>query len=84
VKKVLANSEPSSEPSTHHTRGEAEVGRAAEFAASVENDPQRRFATINCRSAKSLFDHFVKRRGNASSQSAASGSNQAMTSRVWK
>jgi hypothetical protein len=33
-KKVLANSEPS----THHTRGEAEVGGTAEFAASVEND----------------------------------------------
>jgi hypothetical protein len=40
--------------------------------------------TINCRSAKSLFDHYVKRRSNALSQRAASESNQAMTSRVWR
>jgi hypothetical protein len=33
--------------------------RAYYWAGAAVHDPQRHFATVNCRSATSLFDHFV-------------------------
>ena len=50
VKKVLANSEPS-------THGGL-LPRGSMVAAAVD-DPTRHFATLNCRIAKGSFDHLV-------------------------